>query len=142
MTPSVTQHLLFLCTPLFSPIVTCSPYYSTIPFSIRNIRDDSAFAVSLFVITGSRLLRDRFLLIKSRYLRCRCSVTCFNLDKLHEVSPLGVVVFTIGRILRCPFITYTIISYTRNLIILVCMVIQYPDEWIFDSQIFVIQILF
>ena len=40
-------------------------------------------------ITRSRIRQYWFLLINSRYLRCQCSVTCFNLDKSREVRPLG-----------------------------------------------------
>ena len=46
-------------------------------------------------ITILCIRRYLFLLINSRYLRCRCSVTCFNLDKLQEMRPLGVVGFKI-----------------------------------------------
>ena len=47
------------------------------------------------IITISRVQSDRLLLINSRYLGCRCSVTCFNLDKPQEVRHIGVVVFII-----------------------------------------------
>ena len=95
------------------------------------------------VITISRVRRDRFLLINSRYLRCRCSVTCFNLDKLQEVRPLGVVVFTImshARVSGHP--VYYQVLYQEFDRILGCPVIPYPVELIFDSWIFVIKILF
>ena len=56
------------------------------------------------VINRLRVRQDRFLLINSRFLRCWCSVTCFNLDKIQEVRPLGVGSFTIR-------------SHTRNYIV-------------------------
>ena len=59
------------------------------------------------VITRSRVWRDRSLLIKSRYLRRRCSVECFNLDHLQEVRPFGAGSFTIS-------------SYTSNYILYWC----------------------
>ena len=42
------------------------------------------------VITRSRVGRDWFLLINYRYLRCRCSVSCSNLDKLQELRRFEV----------------------------------------------------
>ena len=60
--------------------------------------------IGVYVIDISSVLQYQFLLINSSYLRCRCNVTCFNLDKLQEWRPLGV-----GGI--------KIRSYTRNYII-------------------------
>ena len=69
------------------------------------------------VITRLRVWRDRFILINSRYLRCRFSVTCFNLDKPQEMRPLRVFFKRLGRILGCPVVPYTIRLYTKNLIV-------------------------
>ena len=57
-------------------------------------------SLSLGVITRSCVHRDWLLLINSRYLRCRCSVTCFNLYKIQAVRTLRVVVFIIRSYTR------------------------------------------
>ena len=57
-------------------------------------------SLSLGVITRSCVHCDRFLLINSRYLCCRCSVTCFNLYKIQAVRTLRVVVFIIRSYTR------------------------------------------
>ena len=46
--------------------------------------------LGVYVLTRSRVRRNWFRFIKSSYLCCRCSVTCFNFDKLQEVRPLVI----------------------------------------------------
>ena len=89
----VTDHL---------PVVLFKKYsmYAYKPVPVLNISP----AMFIGVITILLVRHDWFLLIKSRYLRCRCSFMCFNVDKLREVMPLRVVGFTIR-------------SYTRNYIL-------------------------
>ena len=78
--------------PIYPPVTHLKPPYAS-PTGPSPLHPTT-------VITISRIWRDRFLLTNSRYLRCRCSVTCFNLDKLQEVRPLGVVVFKIRSYTR------------------------------------------
>ena len=73
-------------------------------FQLYGTRAVSLDILGVYVITRSRLRKYQFLLINSSYLCCQCSVACFNLDKIQEVSPIGVGGFTIRL-------------YTRNYIV-------------------------
>ena len=88
--------------PTFWEISCCTPDFILVEISWP--------VFGLFYITRSCVQQNRLLLINSMYLRCWCSVACFNLDKLQEVTPLGVGCFKIRSYTR-KYIVYWVTNY-------------------------------
>ena len=86
-----------LCARSWRVVLVAWHLYRFFRLLVRVLRVSCRFfgLIGVYVITISRVRRDLFLLIKSRYLRCRCGVTCFKLDKIQEVRPLGVPIHSV-----------------------------------------------
>ena len=89
----------------------------------------------VYVLTILRVQQDWFLFINSRYLRDRCSVTCFSLDNSKKWGHLELGVLQLGRI-------QGIRLYIGALLILGCLIFPCSVQWIFDSRIFWIESCF